>query len=230
MNTNIQDLEQGEIKLTSDVYDDFKESLEVLYVLANISGRIKFAGAWPHAARYVLGDELLKYDREGVQDREHRSQLERAAEERRITLLSVLDTLEEKSVVYGALQMEYINALILEWGRDFALNIYSARIVDRFIAPPDIEAVPLDAQAAQGFGLRGPRTEVKHEFSVKIPDEALENVRPIAVKAPMSIEITQDTKPEEEQEAVSITFMAAKPSPPAGAKTETTPEPEEKKE
>ena len=132
-------------RLTSEKLDAFKEALEVLYLIANRSGRVHFAKNWPVAAGYLMGDVLLEYDREGAPSREECAELESAAEDRRIALLDILDTLEDKSVEEGALQTEYVQTLIEKFGRDMALLIYAPKIVDRFAPPPPGES----AQALQ---------------------------------------------------------------------------------
>ena len=124
--------------LMSERFDAFKEALEVLYILANQSGRIQFAQSWPETAQYVFGEQLLAFDREGTKDMEQRAEFEAKAEDRRILLLEKLDGIEEKSVLDGALQIEYVQAMIHDLGRDIALHVYSPAIVERFMpsTPP----------------------------------------------------------------------------------------------
>jgi hypothetical protein len=218
----VQDIDDSDVKLTSDVFDDFKEALEVLYILANISGRIKFAAAWPHAAAYVLGADLLKYDCDGTDNRERRAALEVQAEERRLEFLAILDRLEEQSVVGGTLQVPYVKDLIERWGRDLALYIYSLKIVNRFIAPPPAEEI-VEVPIAE------PLVQRSHFSSQTTDEPAVQSVRPAVVTTPLSIGVTQDVVDTAPEEAVSITFMSAKKEPDED-KSGTETKPEETKE
>ena len=123
-------------KLTSPQFDEFKEALEILYVIGNQSGRIQFTKKWPVAAEHVLGAELLLHDNEGSPDKERRAELESDADMRRIALLEFMDNLEENSVDKGAVQIEYVKEHVERMGRDLSLLIYGSKLVDRFIAPP----------------------------------------------------------------------------------------------
>ncbi|MCC6598066.1 MAG: hypothetical protein IT559_04695 [Alphaproteobacteria bacterium] len=122
-------------KLTGAQFRDFCTALELFYIEGNLSGRLKFAAAWPDGAVYLLGAELMEYDREGVQDRERRSALEAAAEIRRLELLNLLSDLEKSSVASGILQVDFVEELIKKLGRACSLYVYSEKIVNRF-APP----------------------------------------------------------------------------------------------
>lgn len=122
-----------ENKLESDRYEDFYRALEVLYVRENHSGRISFAKDWPHAARYIFGEELIAFDTHGVTDRERREVLENEAEVRWFSLLEFSSTLSKKSVQAGALQIDYVEENIKKLGRDLSLYLYARKIVDRFI-------------------------------------------------------------------------------------------------
>ncbi len=145
-----EDADQREAnKLLADKFDEFKEALELLYIIANQSGRILYAKNWPQAAKVVLGEELIGFDTKGTQDLERRAELEGEADKRRIVMLEVLDHVEERSVVDGVLQVEYVERLIKDWGRAIALKVYSPAIVDRFIAPPPVAAAPPPASQVQ---------------------------------------------------------------------------------
>lgn len=188
--------DQGtENRLTSEKFMDFREALDVLFIRDNISGRIKFAAAWPEAALYVLSEELVTFDREGVRDRTRRAELEREAEIRRAELLEILEALEEKSVVSGILQMEFVGDLVRRLGRGFALYVYGRKIVDRFAPPPpEQEQLPEEkrqdesAQVSENpvFVAREMPTPSRDEmsFSVAAPDISLDDVKPIAVGMP----------------------------------------------
>jgi hypothetical protein len=125
-----------EKKLTSDVFAAFKDSVEAITMLSNQSGRLSFVRQWPHASAFILGEQLMGFDRDGTQDHELRSQLEEEAEGRRLGLLDVLKTLEKDSVFEGTLQLDYIKDVVMSLGRDIALYIYAEHLVDRFIPPP----------------------------------------------------------------------------------------------
>ena len=132
--------QEPENKLTSDRFEAFKDALETLYLQTNISGRLQFAQNWPEGAAYILGDELMGYDQDGASDKERRAELEQEADERRIELLEFMETVEEKSVVQGALQIDYVSGEIQRLGRPLALCVYGQKIVDRFL--PGVPAAP----------------------------------------------------------------------------------------
>lgn len=104
-----------------------------------MSGRLKFAKNWPAAARFIFGEELLQFDQDGAKDRERRAALEKLAEERRLRVLKILDSLEEKTSVNGTLQTDYVKKLVETFGRDFSLYVYAPDLVNRVIAPPPPE-------------------------------------------------------------------------------------------
>jgi hypothetical protein len=124
-----------------------------------------------------------------------------------LDFLSLLDTLEESSVSGGILQIAYVKERIEGWGRDLALYIYSPKIVDRFIAPPPIEATALDTSTSAGSGYRGTK-DVK--FTITAAETPEHNVRPQAEKIPLSLSITQDEE-EAPEETIAITVMTPKP-------------------
>lgn len=129
--------------LKSDVYEEFLDSLDILYIKGNLSGRLKFLESWPKAGELLFGQELISFDHVGTSDTERRDVLEDEAEERRLELLEIVKTLEEKSVEKSALQLEYVEPLIKKLGRDIAVLLYSTNIVDRFIPlPADAEPAP----------------------------------------------------------------------------------------
>jgi len=125
-----------EKKLLSDVFVAFKDSVEAITMLSNLSGRLSFVKQWPHAAEFVLGAQLMGFDRDGTQERELWAQLEEEAEARRLGLVELFQTLEKDSVFEGSLQLDYIKDVVMALGRDIALYVYGGHLVDRFIAPP----------------------------------------------------------------------------------------------
>lgn len=136
--------DQTDNRLTADKFEALLDALETLYIKNNISGRLQFAKQWPDAAIFLFGDELVRYDREGTSERERRQELEEQADDKRLSLIEILNTLEEKSVVKGALDIPYVQALIKELGRKMALLVYSRRIVDRIMPPPAEEMIKVD--------------------------------------------------------------------------------------
>lgn len=149
-----EDADQREAnKLLAEKFDEFKEALELLYIIANQSGRILYAKNWPDTAKIILGEELIGFDTDGTQDLERRAELEGEADKRRIVMLEVLDHVEERSVIEGVLQVEYVQGLIKEWGREIAVYVYSPAIVDRFIAPPPVAAQPAPEPVAVEDGV-----------------------------------------------------------------------------
>ncbi len=161
----------SENKLTSDRYADFVEALDTLYIKNNIGGRNQFTLAWPDVAVYVFGAELLQYDRDGTQDRDRRAVLEEEADDRRGALLETLLTIEVKSVDKGALQLEYVQGLINQLGRNVALLVYGRWLVDRFIPPPPSEIQPV-----------APAQTRAAEKPVMPPANSMDHIKPISVE------------------------------------------------
>jgi len=130
--------------LTAEQYDAFVEALDILYIKDNLSGRLKFLENWPVAARVLFSEELIGFDHDGASDLERRRVLEDEAEDRRLEILEIAQTLQEKSVEKSALQVEYVESLVKKLGRDLALLLYAPKIVDRFIPPPAAPVVAAD--------------------------------------------------------------------------------------
>ena len=216
--------QEPENKLTSEQFDEFKQALEVLYVIANMSGRLNFTKAWPDAAKHILGDELMKYDEEGTDDKEHRAELEQQAEERRLLLLDLMDTLEEKSVDKGALQVEYVSDVIESLGRELALHIYGSQIVDRFIAPPPSS----EKDSAEDGADEAAGGEAAALSSNAPPTEPQQ--QPVAPEVPQQppmpqTEVPAANVPLDSMDDVKPIDMSAPAEPPAGAQPETPQEP-----
>ncbi|MCB1721894.1 MAG: hypothetical protein H6860_02305 [Rhodospirillales bacterium] len=218
-----------ENQLTSERFDELKEALEVLYVIANISGRIQFAQKWEAPAAYVLGAELIRYDQDGTDDREHRAELEREAEERRLSLLEFMDAIEERSVEKGALQIDFVREKVEKMGRDLALCVYGRQIVDKFIAPPpeplqietEDEAVK-DSEGSQEAEVVLESSEmasdlVSEPFDVKPIDMSLpdERVRPIEISPPAGVQISAPASAR-----VQETSLAGQPALSQGGESE----------
>lgn len=177
-----------ENKLTSAQFDEFKEALEVLYVIANLSARIQFAKNWPAAADFVLGKDLMHYDDAGAspEDKEDRAELEQEAEAKRIALLEFMDTLEEKSVEKGALQIEYVKEAMGKLGRPLSLLIYGEKLVDRFLplSPEEIKAAAEQAESTEGAETTAASVAVAPEPSPAMPDAAAPPTSPVAGAQP----------------------------------------------
>jgi len=223
MSPEMQNTSQGdqENKLMSEQFDELKEALEVLYMIANLGGRLQFAKAWPAAAARVLGAELSKYDEDGALDKERKAELEIEAEERRIELLEFMDTLEESSVKDGALQIDYVRESVMDLGRDLALCIYGSKLVDRFISPPSMlepeveddevefspDPVPVVEPSVQNESAEGP--------DILADEDSLSVVKPIDVVQPAvpqspPVEQNSEVKNSEAKPSVSMTFISSK--------------------
>ncbi|MEZ5814506.1 MAG: hypothetical protein R3E13_07315 [Alphaproteobacteria bacterium] len=193
---------ESENKLMSDQFEEFKEALEVLYVSGNLSGRVKFAQSWAAPASYLLGDELIRQDMEGTQDKERRAELEEQAEERRLALLEFMDGVERNSVHEGTLQIDYVRGAIEKMGRPISLLIYGQKIVDRF-APPTAEELAAASAEAEMEG--GVAADVSQEAIVpedsmggggvppafpmpeeEEPSDPMDRIRPIDMDVPVA--------------------------------------------
>ncbi len=226
-------LDNRDNTLTSERFRELAEALEVLYIVGNISGRLKFAQAWPVPALFIFGEELTVCDREGTKDREKRKELEEEAEHRRAAFFEIVQTLEAKSVFEGALQVEYTGGLVREFGRPLALHLYARRIVDRFIpptpeelaaeAPPPEEAKPVPAPAPE------------EEAPLPVIDDIMDSIQPISVEPPLPVEAAPAPVPEivafqpdEEEEDDKPLFVAITESYPEDPKQPEEQKPEEK--
>lgn len=127
---------QDEKTLLSERYAELLEAIEILYIRDNLSGRLNFVKEWPEAASHIFCEDLMRYDREGTSDRDAWMEAQEAAEERRLEMLVLLETLEEQSVEQSALKIDFVEGLVKRFGRDMALLMYSEAIVDRFLPPP----------------------------------------------------------------------------------------------
>lgn len=110
---------------------EFKEAMSLLYIRNNASGRNKFRQKWPEVAKFIFGEELIRMDNEGTQDRELRAKLENEAGLRRIALKVVLEEYEEKSVKSGSLEFDYVGRILDRLGSDIAKLLYAENIIER---------------------------------------------------------------------------------------------------
>lgn len=188
---------EPEKRLTSDRYPELLEAVDALYIKNNISGRNIFTSAWPTAALHIFGDELSRFDREGVPDRERRAVLEGEAEDRRLVMLDMLVTLEANSVVAGVLQADYVQGVVQKMGRKLALDVYARWVVDRFIAPPpeempvpEVESVKIGDLVVEARTAAPPRRPPP-------PADPMDHIKPISVEPPVQAppeELIKDTQ------------------------------------
>ncbi len=180
-----------ENKLTNAHFPAFHEALELLFIESNISGRNKFSALWPEAALWIFGEDLMRFDTQGAVDRTYRAALEEEAEDRRLTLLSLLENLQNKCVVYGVLQTERVQGLVEKMGRGTSLYVFDQKIVDRFA--PSVEAAsagaPCDTVTETPSARAVPAFEAKGEVIPEMLDDPFGSVQPISldvgpVKAP----------------------------------------------
>ncbi len=115
----------------SNQLDNLKDALDLLYISYNASGRNKFRDKLPSIAQYIFGDELIKYDNEGVADPDHRIKLENDADDRRIALKITISEIVEKSVDSGSLMFDYVGQVIDEYGAEVSQFLYADDIIER---------------------------------------------------------------------------------------------------
>ncbi len=110
------------------------ESIDLLYIKNNASGRKIFRNKWPEVAEYLFGVELTNYDMCGVkndEDRAHRSKMEDEADIRRIELKQTINEIVEKSVDSGVLQFEYVGFIIDKYGVSLSKFLYEESVIKR---------------------------------------------------------------------------------------------------
>lgn len=130
-----------EHKLFGEGYEALKEALEILYIRGNLSGRGHFLKAWPAAASYIFGPELIAMDTDGTTDGVRRNILEEESESRRFLLLETLETLEERSAKSGVLQKDYVLHVVETFGEDVARLLYAPAIFDRVLPQPPVSEI-----------------------------------------------------------------------------------------
>jgi len=215
-------LHSSDNALLAERFDEFKEALETLYILANMAGRNNFNKAWPLVAQRVLGAELIDYDLNGAKDLERRSELEVEAETRRIELLEALDGVEDKSVHAGALQIEYVQQLVGSLGRELALYVYAKPIVDRFIPPSAEEAGGAAVQPAeQGKPVRSRDEAISDSDFETMVDLGRSEGEPLIQEFKMEDEQASSENAEGRRAPPSV---SAKPRTAADADTPAAPE------
>lgn len=126
---------------------EFKEAMGLLYIRNNASGRNKFRHKWPDVAMFLFGEELIRMDNEGTQDRERRAELENQAGLKRIALKSLLEEYEDKSVNSGVLSFEYIGGLLDKLGFELGKLLYTEEIIAR--VRPHMIQKPVESDVAQ---------------------------------------------------------------------------------
>lgn len=139
--------ETAQTSLTAERYEAFMEDVDVLYIPSNTSGRIRFLQTWPAAAQHLFGEELMQFDQAGVNDmdeRKRRAELEVEAEARRIDLLEIMQDIDNKIIVKGETQVNFIKDTITTLGVDIASLFFSAEIMQKFggAPPPMPEDIP----------------------------------------------------------------------------------------
>lgn len=82
--------------LFSDTYEACFEAVDLLYIPANLSGRVKFFQKWPDLARVLFGAALCDHDIEGVGDKDVLSEHEHDAEVRRVRVVQAIRTFHEQ--------------------------------------------------------------------------------------------------------------------------------------
>lgn len=135
----------------SDKLGEILDALECLYIRGNNSGRRLFMQNWPAIVPYLFDEELVIFDAEGVsteEQRVRRRELEKAAEDRRDILIPFLETLEEKSVNDGMLQVEFVRDVMMRYRREMLLYLYSEHIVNKFVPPAPKPEETVQEQAA----------------------------------------------------------------------------------
>lgn len=110
---------------------DLEEALSLLYITKNPSGRLKFKEKWPEVADHLFGPDLIKYDTEGVEDREHRTKLEEEANDRRIDLKQTIAEIVDKSVKSGSLQFDYVGTVVDQYGPVMSTYLYAEDVIER---------------------------------------------------------------------------------------------------
>lgn len=186
-------------KLLSEKYEAFCDALDRLYIPRNISARLTFMQTWPAAAHYIFSEELITIDTEGGGAPDQKTRLEKYAISQLEEFKTIAFTVEEKSVVKGVLQKDYVDSLIHRLGRDLSLYIYDPRFVDvnfpvaepvpeenpeENLGEPHAQALPPETPAATP---QADNSSPVSSFKAK-PDSAQKPAAPVEPKGPISFE------------------------------------------
>lgn len=117
--------------ICAEEFHDFHDAMSLLYIRGNRAARLKFYQDWPGAAAFILGGDLIKLDTEGSGEGASLRALEHSAENRRIRVLGVVETLLECSVVDSSLKLDYVQKVIADLGYDVAVLLYNEDILKR---------------------------------------------------------------------------------------------------
>ena len=227
-------INSDENNLMSETYEEILDALDIFYIKGNLSGRLRFHEAWPVMGQYILGDELIDFDQNGASDFERRTVLEQEAEERRLQMIEHISVLPVKSVEKGIMQVEYVEKVVKEFGRDLALEIYSSKVVDRFIPPEPVTEEDSDEKAA-GHDEEGlaenqeksttadpvPQAGAEHrDFSTEgmsVPQDNLSSVSSLSVNDAQVDEQRDQQRAERAEKPVAAMIAGADPLAPVKA-------------
>ncbi len=118
----------------SNQLQELTDSLNLLYIRNNASGRNKFRHKWPDVALFILGEQLIQFDNKGVtssEDRERRSELEAEAGGRRIQIKQTISEIVEKSVDQGSLLFDYVGGVVDIYGGGISRFLYAEDVIER---------------------------------------------------------------------------------------------------
>ena len=118
----------------SDSLEQLSQSLEILYITNNASGRRIFRDKWMEVADYLFGSELTTFDLYGAESEEQRTRrigLEEEADMRRIDLKQTLSELVKKSVEAGSLQFDYVGGVVDKYGAGLSQYLYESSVIER---------------------------------------------------------------------------------------------------
>ncbi|MCB1591256.1 MAG: hypothetical protein KDI90_02270 [Alphaproteobacteria bacterium] len=196
--------------------EEFKEALSVLYIVRNLSGRLKFAEKWPGAAEYIFGSDLIELDTRGPSSEEEfdlRAELENKAEERRIEIKGVLGDLKEKSVDSGVLKFEYVGKMIERFGGKIARLFYSDTVIER--VSPGLLARLEEERKQEEAEKEAERQRIDDEIRARAqglppPDNRPRKPQAQAV-SPASVEIPDDIKPIDTSAGSGHSDISSKP-------------------
>lgn len=118
----------------SNQLQELTDSLNLLYIRDNASGRNKFRHKWPDVALFIFGEQLIVFDNDGVtnsEDRERRRELEAEAGERRVQIKQTISEIVDKSVDQGSLLFDYVGGVIDIYGTGISRFLYAEDVIER---------------------------------------------------------------------------------------------------
>lgn len=168
-------------KIFSDSIANLLDDLDCLYVIDNLSGRLRFRKNWPSIAPLIFPTDLMHVDEFGSEDKPYRKKLEKEADTLRIGLIKKIKSIQKEHQINSALNSITTKAFIEELGNDAVIDIFQQHIIQKLSSTlsstpkskPTPMIQPIEKEPPQPEGAEEPRPPIIPE---KINYKALFNI------------------------------------------------------